>query len=142
MTSVAETEIRTIISNWEQAVRDEDMVGIRARHAEDILMFDVPPPLLSRGLDDYMETWKTFYPSQARPITFGFEQVGEEASWTPNAFGDALTGVKNGSGRTVMLKAPKGIWGMIVDKLDWQIFPLQRRVVLPPQPQDSTRSEK
>src|ERR1700745_1190528 len=26
----------------------------------------------------------------------------------------------------VMLKAPKGIWGLIVDKLDWQIFPLQR----------------
>src|SRR6201993_4297074 len=41
----------------------------------------------------------------------------------------------------VMLKAPKGIWGLIVDKLDWQIFPLQRRVVVPPQPQDSTRSE-
>jgi branched-chain amino acid transport system permease protein len=32
----------------------------------------------------------------------------------------------------VMLKAPKGIWGVIVDKLDWQIFPLQRRVVFPP----------
>ena len=23
-----------------------------------------------------------------------------------------------------MLKAPKGIWGLIVDKLDWQIFPV------------------
>jgi branched-chain amino acid transport system permease protein len=41
----------------------------------------------------------------------------------------------------VMLKAPKGIWGMIVDKLDWQIFPLQRRVVFPPRPQD-TRSDR
>jgi len=30
----------------------------------------------------------------------------------------------------VMLYAPKGIWGLIVAKLDWQIFPLQRRVVL------------
>jgi branched-chain amino acid transport system permease protein len=40
----------------------------------------------------------------------------------------------------VMLKAPKGIWGMIVAKLDWQIFPLQRRVVLPPH-KDSARSE-
>jgi branched-chain amino acid transport system permease protein len=40
----------------------------------------------------------------------------------------------------VMLKAPKGIWGIIVDKLDWQIFPLQRRVVFPPRPQD-TRSD-
>jgi branched-chain amino acid transport system permease protein len=41
----------------------------------------------------------------------------------------------------VMLKAPKGIWGVIVDKLDWQIFPLQRRVVFPPHPQDTARSE-
>jgi branched-chain amino acid transport system permease protein len=29
----------------------------------------------------------------------------------------------------VMLKAPKGIWGLIVDKFGWQIFPLQRRIV-------------
>ena len=35
----------------------------------------------------------------------------------------------------VMLKAPKGIWGVIVEKLDWQIFPLQRRVVSGPQSQ-------
>jgi branched-chain amino acid transport system permease protein len=40
----------------------------------------------------------------------------------------------------VMLKAPKGIWGMIVDKLDWQIFPLQRRVVIPPA-QTTARSD-
>ena len=39
----------------------------------------------------------------------------------------------------VMLKAPKGIWGLVVDNLDWQIFPLQRRVVLPPA-QNSARS--
>jgi len=40
----------------------------------------------------------------------------------------------------VMLKAPKGIWGLIVDKLDWQIFPLQRRVVFPPS-QNPARSD-
>ncbi len=30
----------------------------------------------------------------------------------------------------VMLAAPKGIWGLIVDRLGWQVFPLERRVVL------------
>jgi branched-chain amino acid transport system permease protein len=40
----------------------------------------------------------------------------------------------------VMLKAPKGIWGLVVDKLDWQIFPLQRRVVFPPS-QNPARSD-
>ena len=75
MASIAETEIKELISKWEQAVRNEDLAGIRAHHAEDFLMFDVPPPFLSRGLKAYMETWKIFYASQARPITFYFEPV-------------------------------------------------------------------
>jgi branched-chain amino acid transport system permease protein len=30
----------------------------------------------------------------------------------------------------VMLWAPNGIWGLIVDRFGWQLFPLERRVVL------------
>jgi branched-chain amino acid transport system permease protein len=30
----------------------------------------------------------------------------------------------------VMLAAPKGIWGLIVDSFGWQVFPLERSVVL------------
>jgi branched-chain amino acid transport system permease protein len=30
----------------------------------------------------------------------------------------------------VMLWAPKGIWGLIVDRFGWQLFPLERRVIL------------
>jgi branched-chain amino acid transport system permease protein len=29
----------------------------------------------------------------------------------------------------VMLAAPKGIWGLIVERLGWQVFPLERRVL-------------
>jgi len=29
----------------------------------------------------------------------------------------------------VMLVAPKGIWGLIVERFDWQVFPLERRVL-------------
>ena len=29
----------------------------------------------------------------------------------------------------VMLKAPKGIWGYVADRFDWQLFPLARRLV-------------
>src|ERR1700753_2958934 len=75
MPSAAQIEIQELISQWAQAVRNEDFEAIRANHAEDLLMFDVPPPFLSRGLAAYTETWKTFYASQARPITFDFEQL-------------------------------------------------------------------
>ena len=30
----------------------------------------------------------------------------------------------------VMLTAPKGLWGLVVERFGWQIFPLERRVVL------------
>jgi branched-chain amino acid transport system permease protein len=29
----------------------------------------------------------------------------------------------------VMLKAPKGIWGLVADRFGWQVFPLERRLV-------------
>jgi ketosteroid isomerase-like protein len=51
------------------------MAGIRANHDPDILMFDVPPPFLSRGLDAYMATWETFFSRSEKPIAFDFQDV-------------------------------------------------------------------
>jgi uncharacterized protein (TIGR02246 family) len=70
-----ETEIRDLITRWSQAVRDENLAGIRADHDTDILMFDVPPPFLSRGLDAYMATWQMFFACQAKPVEFIFRDV-------------------------------------------------------------------
>src|ERR1700753_1940437 len=80
MAAKEETEVKELFAQWEQAVRNEDFAGIRAHHSEDFLMFDVPPPFSSRGLYAHMETWKLFYSSQARPITFYFEQLEVKAS--------------------------------------------------------------
>jgi branched-chain amino acid transport system permease protein len=30
----------------------------------------------------------------------------------------------------VMLKAPKGLWGLVAERFGWQVFPLQRRLVV------------
>jgi uncharacterized protein (TIGR02246 family) len=70
-----EAALRELFSRWSKAVREEDFAGIRADHDADILMFDVPPPFLSRGLDAYMATWQTFFASQARPVEFDFHDV-------------------------------------------------------------------
>ncbi|MES2222362.1 MAG: nuclear transport factor 2 family protein [Acidobacteriota bacterium] len=75
MKSKAEVEIVDLFARWVAAVQAEDLSGIRGNHATDILMFDVPPPFLSRGLDAYMETWNIFFSSQARPIEFWFEDT-------------------------------------------------------------------
>ncbi|MGB8353087.1 MAG: nuclear transport factor 2 family protein [Chthoniobacteraceae bacterium] len=70
-----EAEIRALIERWTKAVREEDRAAIRADHDPDILMFDVPLPLLSRGLDAYMATWELFFSSSEKPVSFAFHDV-------------------------------------------------------------------
>ena len=70
-----EAQIRALIERWSKAVRDENRAAIRADHDAEILMFDVPPPFLSRGLDAYMATWETFFASAEKPVSFAFHDV-------------------------------------------------------------------
>jgi uncharacterized protein (TIGR02246 family) len=70
-----EAEIRELIERWAKAVREENRAAVRADHDPGILMFDVPPPFLSRGLDEYMATWETFFASSEKPVGFAFHDV-------------------------------------------------------------------
>jgi uncharacterized protein (TIGR02246 family) len=67
--------ISDLIDRWARAVRNEDLAAIRSDHDTNILMFDVPPPFLSRGIDAYMETWRLFFSNVEKPVTFSFEDV-------------------------------------------------------------------
>jgi uncharacterized protein (TIGR02246 family) len=66
-----ERQIRTLVEQWTAAVHRGDMDGVLADHAEDIVMFDVPPPYDGvRGIDAYRETWPGFFDWQARGASF------------------------------------------------------------------------
>ena len=55
-------EITDLIRAWESAVRVSELEGVLSAHAEDIVMFDVPPPDNGvRGIDAYRETWPPFF---------------------------------------------------------------------------------
>jgi ketosteroid isomerase-like protein len=56
-----ESLIRQIVEDWAKAVRDENMNGILAHHADDIIIFDVPEPFQSIGIDAYRKTWDLFF---------------------------------------------------------------------------------
>jgi ketosteroid isomerase-like protein len=56
-----ETQIRTLIENWAAAVRNRDMDAILAHHSADMVMYDVPPPFQSIGIEDYRKTWDLFF---------------------------------------------------------------------------------
>jgi len=67
----SETEIRELIEGWAIAVHKGDLGGVLADHADDIVMFDVPPPEQGvRGRDAYRETWPGFFERQASGAVF------------------------------------------------------------------------
>jgi uncharacterized protein (TIGR02246 family) len=56
-----EAAVRRLIENWVAAVRAKDLDGVVAHHTDDVLMFDVPPPVAVRGMAAYRETWPPFF---------------------------------------------------------------------------------
>jgi uncharacterized protein (TIGR02246 family) len=56
-----EAAIRGLIEAWATAVRAKDIDGVVAHHADDVLMFDVPPPAAVRGIAAYRATWPLFF---------------------------------------------------------------------------------
>jgi uncharacterized protein (TIGR02246 family) len=66
-----EAEIRALIERWAIAVHAGDMDGVLIDHADDIVMFDVPPPEDGvRGIDAYRETWPPFFKWQQQGAAF------------------------------------------------------------------------
>ncbi|MFA0812513.1 YybH family protein [Microbulbifer epialgicus] len=66
-----EVQIREVIDLWEKAIQTGDMKGILANHTEDILMFDVPEPVQSKGIAEYEKTWNLFFQYE-RPSSDAF----------------------------------------------------------------------
>ncbi|SRR6266487_4062348 len=56
-----EDQIRTIIEEWAKAAREENMDGVLKHHSRDIVMFDLPHPLQSKGMEEYKKTWELFF---------------------------------------------------------------------------------
>jgi uncharacterized protein (TIGR02246 family) len=75
MSTKDETEIRDLIERWAKAVRMKNLDGIIARHSSEILMFDVPPPFESKGIEAYRKTWDLFYSAQPESIAFDVQRM-------------------------------------------------------------------
>jgi uncharacterized protein (TIGR02246 family) len=66
-----EAAIRELIQQWAEAVHEGDLPRVLADHADDIVMFDVPPPNDGvRGLAAYQQTWPPFFTWQRQGACF------------------------------------------------------------------------
>lgn len=70
-----EVVIRNLVENWASSVRTKDISGILRNHSSDILMFDVPPPLQSKGIEAYKRTWDTFFSWTHDPVVFDISEM-------------------------------------------------------------------
>lgn len=85
-----EERIRALIERWAEAVHRGDLEAVLADHADDIVMYDVPPPYEGvRGIDAYRETWPVFFAWQAGGASFTIESLDVTAG-DDVAFGYAL----------------------------------------------------
>jgi len=76
MTSIdkKENEIRQMIEGWAAAVRSGDIDAVLAHHSDDVVMYDVPPPFQSVGIDAYRKTWDLFF-ANAKPGVFDIQEL-------------------------------------------------------------------
>jgi ketosteroid isomerase-like protein len=56
-----EAVIRRMIEDWASAVRAKNIGAVIAHHTDDMVMFDVPPPVVVHGLSAYRRTWSPFF---------------------------------------------------------------------------------
>jgi len=73
-----QTQIRMLVENWAAAVRNRDIDTILAHHAADIVMYDVPFPFESVGIEAYRKTWDLFF-KYTKPGVFDIEELTIQA---------------------------------------------------------------
>jgi len=68
--------IEELIRTWARAVHEGNLDAVVDRHADDIVMFDVPPPHEGvRGKEGYRETWPPFFAWQASGAVFDIVEL-------------------------------------------------------------------
>lgn len=67
-------EVRRLIENWAKAVREKNLDAVLANHSSDFVMFDVPPPFQSVGIDAYKKTWELFF-ANTKPGVFDIKEL-------------------------------------------------------------------
>ena len=70
-----ETAVRDVIEGWAAAVGRKDYEGILRNHSPDLVMFDVPPPFQSKGLEAYKASWDLFFSWSNDPIPFEVQEM-------------------------------------------------------------------
>ena len=75
VTNENEAQVRELVENWAKAVRERDIEKILAHHSTDFVIYDVPPPFQSVGLEAYRCTWEDMFFKYTKPGVFDMDEL-------------------------------------------------------------------
>ena len=102
---VDEVEIRQVVDKIVEGLRNKDLEGLRRLYAEDIVSFDVEPPLQHVGIEAKLANWApvfTFFERVSYEVRDLTLTVGDDVAFG-HAFGRLSGTLKNGT-------ATSGMW--------------------------------
>ena len=70
-----EAAIRAVIDRFAKAIRDKDVNGVVSPFANDIVSFDIVPPLQTKGAATFLTHWQQLFESHQGPIHVEFPDV-------------------------------------------------------------------
>ena len=70
-----ENEIRKLVDSWAAAVSEKDIDAIMKHYSEDVVVFDVPPPLQETGRDAYRKHWEDWLKMFDGPLNCEFKDM-------------------------------------------------------------------
>ena len=81
-----EAEIKRVIEGGVEAVRARDIDGVMSIYAQEVVSFDIVPPLRYRGADAFRKVWEEVFSSFQGPIDYEVHDlnitVGDDVAFT------------------------------------------------------------
>jgi PhnB protein len=74
------TQLHDLINNWVAALRAKDLDALMLHYEPDILLYDLAPPLLQRGADEYRKNWQDWFASFEGAIGYEIHNLSISAS--------------------------------------------------------------
>lgn len=139
MDETSEQQIRAVIDERVQAVRAKDPVPLAARHADDVVTFDVLPPLLRRGPGPVIEKTQQWFDGYRSAIGYRVDELDVVAdgdlgfcSFVYNVQGTLQSGaeVDMWVRATLCLRRVDGTWRIVHDHESVPFDPETGRAVI------------
>lgn len=73
--NTAEIEIRAVLEAWAAATRQNQEEHILRNHAEDLVIFDVLPPMKYESAESYRRSWEEWQPNTQGEAVFNLENL-------------------------------------------------------------------